>query len=46
MFFAAEDGKALYSKEKQDLGLKVAQIMHFLLQNFDECSVNHKVIQV
>ena len=46
MFFAAEDGKALYSKEKQDLGLTVAQIMHFLLQNFDEGSVNHKVIQV
>ena len=31
--FAAEDGKALYSQQKQDLELTVAQIMSFLLQN-------------
>ena len=30
MFFAAEDGKALYSQEKQDQELTVAQIMNSL----------------
>jgi len=33
MFFAAEDGEALYSQQKQDLELTVAQIITFLLQN-------------
>ena len=33
MFFAAEDGEALYSQQKQDLELTVAQIISFLLQN-------------
>ena len=33
MFFAAEDGKALYSQQKQDLELTVAQIISSLLQN-------------
>ena len=33
IFFAAEDGKALYSQQKQDLELSVAQIMNSLLQN-------------
>ena len=33
IFFAAEDGEALYSKQKQDRELTVAQIMNFLLQN-------------
>ena len=33
IFFAAEDGEALYSQEKQDLELTVAQIMSSLLQN-------------
>ena len=32
MFFA-EDGEALYSQQKQDWELTVAQIMDFLLQN-------------
>ena len=27
MFFAAKDGKALYSQQKQDLDLTVAQII-------------------
>ena len=35
MFFAAEDGEALYSQQKQDLELTVAQIMNSLLQNSD-----------
>ena len=32
MFFAAKDGEALYSQQKQDQELTVAQIMN-LLQN-------------
>ena len=33
--FAAEDGEALYSQQKQDLELTVAQIMNSLLPNSD-----------
>ena len=32
IFFAAKDGEALYSQQKQDWGLTVAQIMNSLLQ--------------
>ena len=32
IFFAASDGEALYSQQKQDLELIVVQIMGFLLQ--------------
>ena len=35
IFFAGEDGEALYSQQKQDLELTVAQIMSSLLQNSD-----------
>ena len=35
MFFAAKDGEALYSQQKQDLELTVAQIMKSLLSNSD-----------
>ena len=35
IFFVAEDGDALYSQQKQDRELTVAQIMHSLLQNSD-----------
>ena len=35
IFFAAKDGEALYSQQKQDQELTVAQIMNFLLQNTD-----------
>ena len=35
IFFAAEDGEALYSQEKQDQELTVAQIMNSLLANSD-----------
>ena len=35
IFFAAKDGKALYSQQKQDWELTVAQIMNFLLPNSD-----------
>jgi len=34
-FFAAKDGEALYSQQKQDQELIVAQIMNSLLQNSD-----------
>ena len=33
IFFAAKDGEALYSQQKQDQELTVAQIMNFLLPN-------------
>ena len=33
IFFAAEDGEALYSQQKQDQELTVVQIMNSLLQN-------------
>ena len=33
IFFAAKDGEALYSQQKQDRELTVAQIMNSLLQN-------------
>ena len=32
IFFTAEDGEALYSQQKQDQELTVAQIMNFLLE--------------
>ena len=35
IFFAAEDGKALYSQQKQDQELTMAQIMNSLLPNSD-----------
>ena len=35
IFFAAKDGEALYSKQKQEWELTVAQIVNFLLQNSD-----------
>ena len=35
MFFAAKDGEALYSQQKQDWDLTVAQIMNSLLPNSD-----------
>ena len=35
IFFAAKDGDALYSQQKQDQELTVAQIMNSLLPNSD-----------
>ena len=34
-FFAAKDGEALYSQQKQDQELTMAQIINSLLQNSD-----------
>ena len=33
LFFAAEDGEALYSQQKQELDLTVVQIISSLLNN-------------
>ena len=46
IFFVAKDGEALYSQQKQDLELIVAQMMNSLLPNSDlnwieECRENH-----
>ena len=35
IFFAAKDGEALYSQQKQDWELTVGQIMNSLLPNSD-----------
>ena len=35
IWFAAEDGEALYGQQKQDQELTLAQIMNSLLQNSD-----------
>ena len=35
IFFAAKDGEALYSQQKQDQELTVAHIMNSLLPNSD-----------
>ena len=35
IFFAAKDGKALYTQQKQDQKLTVVQIMNSLLANSD-----------
>ena len=35
IFFAAKDGEAVYSQQKQDRELTVAQIMNFLMPNSD-----------
>ena len=44
VFFAAKDGEALYSQQKQDEELTVAHIMNSLLPNADwieESRENH-----
>ena len=44
IFFAAKDGEALYSQQKQDQELSVVQIMSSLLPNSDlieESRENH-----
>ena len=35
IFFAAKDGEALYSQQKQDQELTVTQIVNSLLPNWD-----------
>ena len=35
IFFAAKDGEALYSRQKQDQELAMAQIMNSLVPNLD-----------
>ena len=49
IFFAAEDGEALYSQQKQDWELTVAQIMNSLLPssdlNSEEGRENHQAMK-
>ena len=42
IFFAAKDGEALYSQQKQDQELSVAQIMNTLLPNSDKLKTAEK----
>ena len=42
IFFAAKDGEALYSQQKQDQELTVAQIMISLLPNLTEIEENRE----
>ena len=49
IFFATKDGEALYSQQKQDQELTVAQIMNSYWQiqtEIEESGENHKTIQV
>ena len=49
VFFAAKDGEALCSQQKQDQELTVVQIMNSLLPNpteIEESGENHYIIQV
>ena len=49
IFFAAKDGEALYSQQKQDQELTVAQIMNSYCQTqtkIEESKENLKTIQV
>ena len=44
IFFAAKDGEVLYSQQKQNWELTVAQILNYLLQiqtEIEECRENH-----
>ena len=43
MFSAAKDGKAVYSQQKQDLELTVAQIMSCREHNQSDFGVDHLV---
>ena len=45
IFFAAEDGEALYCQQKQDWELTVAQTMNSLLQNSDKLKKIGKTIR-
>ena len=46
IFFAAKDGEALYSQQKQDWELTVAQIMNHIQTQTEENRENHLIIQV
>ena len=49
IFFATKDGEALYSQQKQDQELTMAQIMNSYWQiqiEIEESGENHKTIQV
>ena len=41
IFFAAKDGEALYSQQKQDQELTVAQIMNQIQTEIEDSRENH-----
>ena len=46
IFYIAKDGEALYSQQKQDQELTVAQIMNSLLQNSDlKCRIAESCVK-
>ena len=45
IFFAAKDGEALYSQQKQDWELTMAQIMNSLLPNLEKLKKVQKTIR-
>ena len=45
IFFAGKDGEALYSQQKQDRELTMAQIMNSLLPNSDLCMYQFSSVQ-
>ena len=44
IFFAAKDGEVLYSQQKQDQKMTVAQIMNSLLTNSDKLKKTGKTL--
>ena len=49
LFFATKDGEALYSQQKQDWEVTVAQIMNSYCQiqtEIEEIKENHKTVHV
>ena len=49
IFFAAKDGEVLYSQQKQDREVTVAQIMNSYCQiqtEIEESEENHQTIQI
>ena len=45
IFFVAKDGEALYSQQKQDWELTMAQIMNSLLPNLEKLKKVQKTIR-
>ena len=44
IFFAAKDGEALYSQQKQDWELTVAQIMNSVLPNYEDSTAYFSIL--
>ena len=46
VFFAAKDGEALYSQQKQDWELTMAQILNSLLPNMIISTLEFEIIKI